>query len=245
MLTSNYEIGFLTILISAFIQGITGFGFALIAVPILSCFILPKEVVPIIVVYGLITNIMMIMKRRESIRVKELSLLIIAGMIGVPFGVYLLKVLPTNSIKLIAGIIIVITAVAMVGGLRIKFKNEQIATGLAGFLSGVLNSSTSMSGPPIVLFYANKNVAKDVFRTSLPAFGIITNITTIALFMASAMINKGVIKYLVSFSPALILGALMGIWLAKLINEKMFRNISLILILTLGAYTILTSLRGV
>ena len=168
MFTSHYVIGFLTILISALIQGITGFGFALIAVPILSLFILPKEVVPIIVVYGLVTNIMTIMKRRESIRVKELSLLIMAGMIGVPFGVYLLKVLPTNSIKLLAGIIIVLTAVAMVGGLRIKFKNEQFATGMAGFLSGLLNGSTSMSGPPIVLFYANKNVTKDVFSDQPP-----------------------------------------------------------------------------
>ncbi|MBC7959794.1 MAG: sulfite exporter TauE/SafE family protein, partial [Vallitaleaceae bacterium] len=176
----------LTIVIAALIQGLTGFGFALVAVPILSSFLLPKEVVPMMVVYSLVMNILMFLQQKRFVQLKELRVLIVFGLIGIPFGVYLLNALSAQTIKLVAALLIIGTSMMMMLGWQWKTKSDFLSSAIAGLLSGILNGSTSMSGPPIVLFLANKKVGKESFRASLPTYGIITNLITLGFFLLSS-----------------------------------------------------------
>ncbi|PKM95654.1 MAG: sulfite exporter TauE/SafE family protein [Firmicutes bacterium HGW-Firmicutes-1] len=231
-------IGLITVFVSALIQGITGFGFALIAVPILSTFLLPKDIVPIVVIYSLLMNILMYIRKRTIVHFSELKTLIIFSSIGIPIGVYLLNLLDATIIKLVAGITIILTALALMVGWEWKGKNLQLTTAIAGLTSGVLNGSTSMSGPPIVLLLLNQKVDKEHFRAYLPAFGIITNVITIIFLMLGRNFNATQLKNMVIFSPALFCGLFIGSIAVRFINEYFFRRFSLILILVTGVYTL-------
>jgi len=236
-LNETIVVGLLTIFIAAIIQGITGFGFALIAVPILSVFLLPKDIIPIVVIYSLIMNIIMYIKKRYHIRFSDLKTLIIFSAIGIPLGVLLLNILDANIIKLVTAIVIILTAFALISGWEWKGKDTQFTTAVVGLTSGILNGSTSMSGPPIVLFLINQKFCKEHFRSYLPAFGIITNLITIIFFLIGKNINATQLEYTIIFSPALFCGLFLGMILVNYINEYLFRRLSLILILITGFYT--------
>jgi uncharacterized membrane protein YfcA len=68
-----FMLGFISILLASLVQGITGFGFALIAVPLLSLFIPElRNITPIIVIYSFLTNIIIVYKTRQYIDLKKI-----------------------------------------------------------------------------------------------------------------------------------------------------------------------------
>lgn len=239
--TFIYLFALIIVGVSALIQGITGFGFALIAVPLMSVFMVPKDIVPMVVVFSLIMNIIMFMKKREPIVFSEFKLILIFGILGIPFGVYLLNILSPDIIRFFAALLIIATSIALMWGWELKSKNENISTAVAGFLSGFLNGSTSMSGPPIVLLLANQKVGKETFRSYLPTYGIVTNLITLGIFMLSGNLNFNLFKTTVLLSPALLVGLWIGMIVIRFINEKFFRKLSLMLILVTGLYALVSA----
>lgn len=236
-------LGFISILLASLIQGITGFGFALIAVPLLSLFIPElRNITPIIVIYSLLTNVIIVYKSRHYIDLKKIIPLIIFGIIATPIGTYILLYVNVSTLKIIIGLIITITAFAMLKNFKIKIKNQGISYGIVGLLSGFLNGSTGLSGPPVVLFLTNQNTDKDVFRANLTFYGIATNIFAIILFIAEGIINTSVINFTILYLPALIIGVFGGIILSAKINETLFKKLTIYLIAFLGLYTAISAI---
>jgi uncharacterized membrane protein YfcA len=226
---------------SSLIQGIAGFGGALISVPLLTLMIAPGVAVPILVIFGTLTGIFIIFKTFRYIKLNEILLLIIMGIVGIPLGVYTLKVIDANILKLIAGIIIFIAALILMTGYKVRMRNKVLSTVIAGFLSGLLNGSLSMSGPPIVLFFSNQGVNKDYFRANITTYGIITNVITIITLAIGGLINFQVIVYSTILTPALIGGVFIGIMISKKVNEKLFRRLTLFLIISVSLVAVITS----
>jgi uncharacterized membrane protein YfcA len=240
-----FMLGFISVLLASLIQGVTGFGFALIAVPLLSLFIPEiRNITPIIVIYSFLTNIIIVYKSRHYIDFKKIMPLIIFGIIATPIGTYVLLYVKVNTLKIIIGSIITITAFAMLKNFKIKIKNQGISYGIVGLLSGLLNGSTGLSGPPVVLFLTNQNTDKDVFRANLTFYGIATNIFAIIVFIVEGIINTSVLNFTIIYLPALILGVFVGIKISTKINENLFRNLTIYLITFLGLYTVISTELG-
>lgn len=238
-----FMLGFISILLASLVQGITGFGFALIAVPLLSLFI-PEliNITPIIVIYSFLTNIIIVYKTRQYIDLKKIIPLIVFGIIATPLGTYILLYVNVNTLKIIVGTVITITALAMQKNYKIKIKNQNVSYGVVGLLSGFLNGSAGLSGPPVVLFLTNQNTDKDVFRANLTFYGIATNIFAIILFISKGIINTSVLNFSAIYLPALIIGVLSGIKISSKINETLFKTLTIYLILFLGLYTVASTI---
>lgn len=236
-------LGFISVLLASSIQGITGFGFALIAVPLLSLFI-PEltNITPIIVIYSFLTNIIIVYKARQDIDFKKIIPLVIFGIIATPIGTYILLYVKVSTLKIIIGLIITITAFAMLKNFTINIRNQVASYGIIGLLSGLLNGCTGLSGPPVVLFLTNQNTDKKVFRANLTFYGIATNIFAIILFIIEGIINYSVLNFTLIYLPALIIGVFVGIRTSSIINETVFRNLTIYLIIALGLYTVISQL---
>ena len=61
----------LIILAASFIQSLTSFGFALIALPLLSLFLPLHQAVPIIVIFSLFVCVLVVIPNRRDINVKQ------------------------------------------------------------------------------------------------------------------------------------------------------------------------------
>lgn len=232
----------IVILIASIIQGTVGFGFALVAVPLLTL-ILPMEVVvPLVVSYCLITNIMIVINARKSVRINRISLMILSGIAGIPIGVYILRSLDSNILMIIIGILICVTSLFMAKGYKVRFKRVNLSYIITGLISGVLNGSLSMSGPPIVLFLSNEGYDKNEFRANLTMYATITNIITIIVFAMNGMYTKDMIEILGGNVVALLIGSLIGVFVASKIKEKYFSKLVLILLTIIGIFTIFKSI---
>ena len=240
MIDTSIIIASLIIAVSATVQGITGFGFSLVAFPLLAILLPVNVITPILVLCSLITNIM-ILRSVQGVTAKGIKMMSLIAILATPFGAYLLKVVSPEILKAAVGIILSGTSLFMLKGYRIKFRRELLAKGITGFFSGLLNGTLSMSGPPIILYLSNQGAAKDNVRGSFSLFALITNIFAIATLIYTNIITMPVFMQFATLIPALIIGVYAGILISKRVNEVQFKQITLYLLLIMGISTIISS----
>ena len=238
----SFILGFLIILFSGMVAGLTGFGYALVSVPLLILFLPPKLVVSIILLLSFGINVFILLDVRKSIDIKRVLPLIISGIVAMPFGVYLLKIMDVMTLKVFIGCVIALFGIAFLSGFRREVKNEKLALIPVGLASGLLNGSIVMCGPPIILFFTNQGVAKHAFRANLVIYFTLLNIATIPVFFLNGLITGEVVKYSLIFLPAVVIGVLTGIKLSHRIKEKLFRKLALIIVTIAGLISIVSGL---
>ncbi len=235
-------VGLLTIFLAGTTLGLTGFGFALVAVPIMIIFLSPKIAVPIILMHATLISLIILFESRKWVDLKRIWPLMVASIAGIPVGTYLLVVLDASILKVFIGAVIVPFAIASLMGFKRQIKNEKLAFAPVGFISGLLSGSMTLAGPPVILLFVNQGMAKHIFRANIIAYFTVSGIVTISAFIFSGVITTEVTKYALWFLPATILGAITGIKLAHKVEEKLFRNIALIIVIVAGLLSIASGL---
>lgn len=233
------------IFVSCLILGITSFGSAMFAVPLLSLLFPLKTLVPLMIIYGGIIEIILLLPLYKDVQLKNMSYLVIAGLLGTPLGTYLLLVIDEGILKIVIGIIVIIFALATYTHHSFNIKNEKLGNIVAGFLSGLLNGSITMSGPPVILFYSNNHLEKQVFRANLAFYFVLLNVVTVPVLFLGGLMTPQVIHYTLVGSPALALGAaavLIGNKVGNRINNALFTKITLILVVMMGLLSIYSGL---
>ena len=227
------------VLMAAMVQGMVGFGFSLIAVPLLSMVLPVQSVVPMVVCYSLINNLMIAGTIGRAAKPGKILPMIVFGIMGIPFGVRLLIYTDGTVLRQIMGVLIVITSLAMIFGFKIAIHRERLALCVAGFTSGFLNGSLSMSGPPIVLFMSNQAMAKDTFRANLAVYASVTNVVTIGTLLINGLIPWHLVSVMAMNAMGLIAGTAIGMTASSRIRETYFRRTVLALMTIIGIMTII------
>lgn len=234
---------FVVILCAGLIQGATSFGFSLFALPILAVFLPLKVIVPMLVIYSIIMNSIILYKIRKHVKIKRILMLIVAAVIATPIGANMLISMDERILQLIVGAIVAISALSFYFGYKIKINNEKIAYIPVGFLSGLLNGSVSLSGPPVILFLTNQGVEKQVFRATLTAYFWILNIMTVVTFIYKGLVSTETLKFTLYLLPALVIGVLIGIKLGNKVKEETFKKLTTVLLVCMGILSIISALR--
>jgi len=100
-----------------------------------------------------------------------------------------------------------------------RFKNMPIV--FAGFLSGILNTSISVGGPPIVIAMTRKGYGKDLFRGALAWFSMFSALFTTAAYVAKNLVPNESLILAIGCTPLLLLGSRWGNnWSIKIHPEK-------------------------
>ena len=121
-------LGMIIILFAGFVQGLTGFGMSMVAIPFLIKLMPLKEIVPIIVVLALLTNFYFLICFRNDIHFKKFWLLVLAGILFLPVGAYSLKYLNPDYLKLCFGIIVTVFTLLLILKKTFPIKHEKLDT---------------------------------------------------------------------------------------------------------------------
>ena len=233
---------FSVIFIAGCVQGMTSFGFSLLSLPILSMIIDIKVTVPMLVIFSLIMNSIILYKIRKHMKLKDIYLLIVVAALATPLGAKLLINVDKEVLQVFVGILVTLSAILLHYGYKINIKNEKLVHIPLGFMSGLLNGSVSLSGPPVILFLTNQGVDKQVFRATLTAFFWILNVITIVTFYFNNLITGEVVQMTSITVPALVAGVLLGVYFGNKVKDQIFKKITTIMIISMGMLSIITAI---
>jgi uncharacterized protein len=170
----------------AFVQSATGFGFALILSPALFAVLDPVEAVAALLVLGLLLNLLVLFEG-EHVDWRTLVPLLVAAVPGLVGGVALLGWLAKSTLQVVVGLAVIATAGWQLRqrGRPARVHPSRASGWAAGFASGVLSTSISVSGPPIVLWLEARGVRPEEFRATLAASFLALNLAGGAVLLAA------------------------------------------------------------
>jgi uncharacterized membrane protein YfcA len=152
----------------AALQSATGFGFSLIAAPLVFATLEPAEAVGLLTLLGTEVNLLTLVgERRRPRPAWRESLLIVAGAIpGAVAGVVILRALDPVALQIAVSVGVVATLITR--RLASGRHTPGWAAPIAGFFSGGLTTSTTTSGPPMLVYLLGRELTPAQLRDTLP-----------------------------------------------------------------------------
>jgi len=232
----------IVILSAAFIKGMTGFGFALLAIPFLS-FIFPMQVlVPAMSLFNLITSLVILFKLQEKIRAYYFIPMFIASLGGIPLGIYALEYVSSDTLRLITGILIILFSIQMLGKVKLAKRFLNLPIVFAGFISGLLGSAISVGGPPLVIAMNRKGYSKERFRGVFAWFSTFSAFFTTAAFLMKGMIEMESVNLALFCLPILFFGSHFGAKFSGKIEPEKFLKIVIGINIITGSFIVISAL---
>lgn len=236
----------LAIFTGCFFATISGFGFALISTPTLTMVLSAREAIIIVPLMTIILRLITMYQVRKQFDPTTLLYITIGWCVGMLPGSYILKLLPLAYLQVFLGTVILVAATLMGKKIYFKITNWKLARIVTGIAAGFFGTSTSVAGPPVVLYFLNAQASKEEMRGNMIwVFGFGNFITTaINIYMgnAKAIADWSIIFYL---TPAVILAAYLGNLAFQKLNQEIFRKMSLAIIYFGGIATLLTGLKNI
>jgi uncharacterized membrane protein YfcA len=231
-------LAFLAVFGAAFLRGFTGFGFALAAVPALSLLFDPMLVVPCTLILATLAGAQVLPKLRPLVHWRAVWLLVGGSLAGTPLGVHLLHAVPANAMRIAIGIVLTLAVAAIWRQPRILHSQARGFALGAGFLSGLLNGSTGMGGPPVVLYFLNSVESVPVARASLIMYFFLSSLGTLSYGAATGLVGRHVLLLSLLFLPALYLGNWLGDRQFDQSSAPAYRRVALAVLLALAILTV-------
>lgn len=237
MTTVQLVVVAVAIFAAAFTQVIAGFGFALLAMPIMTLAVPVEQAVVVSTLLGMVSTSWMGWHLRADMDRPLVKRLTLAAFVGMPLGLWILNVVSDRALRLALGVSVLIATALLVRRINLAHVGPRLDV-ILGFVSGVLNTSLSTNGPPLVFDLQARQLKPNQFRATIVAVFAFSNVVALALFIAGGKITgDGVHASLVAF-PAWVLGQGLGWPIRRHVEGERFRVMVLILLFIAGTTAI-------
>src|SRR6266700_3614494 len=220
----------------AFVAGLSGFAFGLVAASLWLYVLTPLQSASLIVGFGLLVQGYSVWKLRAAIDWRRLWPFMIGAVAGVPVGVSLLTWADPKSVRIAIGAILI--AYSLYAFLRPQLKIATVVPPAAdmavGFVNGLLGGLTGLAGIIITIWCNLRGLPKDLQRATFQPVAVVV-FAMAALFLgAKGSLTLETAKLFALGLPFLFAGTWLGLKLFGRINEATFRKIVLALLFVSG-----------
>lgn len=227
----------------ALINALSGFGFALMSVPLMTVAVGPKEAVVLSSIMGLVSNSTVLWHSRGDVDRPVATRLLAGSLLGMPLGVVALTRLPERPLEVMIAVAVLTAVVLLASGVRLTSAGP-LTDAAAGFLSGTFNTSIGIGGPPVVMLLAGRGLPKAVFRSTAVTVFAIAGAVALALFGLAGRFDRQVLVTAVVALPALPLGLVVGDRVHHRVPEERFGHLVLGLLAVTALVTLFNALGG-
>jgi uncharacterized membrane protein YfcA len=216
--------------VSGTARGFSGFGSALIFMPLASSIAAPQLVAALLLIIDFVAALPLLPNAWKQADRKATAVMAAGALIGVPIGTYLLTRLePVTTRWIISGFVAALL-VLLLSGWRYRGKEHAAISvgvgGLAGFCSGLAQTG----GPPIVGYWLGRPIPSVIARANILLFFGASDFFSAVAYAAGGLINADAIKFALVVGPIYAIGVWFGASLFGRASETLFRAICYALI---------------
>lgn len=212
--------------VAALVQGISGFGFALVVAPIAAALFGPKSAVTLVTMLGVVIPVGMAWNLRTHLDRALASRLAATSLLGLPIGLVALILLPASALKVLIATGVIASALFL--WRRPTFGHPGAVLDVtAGIVAGALATSTGTNGPPLVLALQARQLAPDAFRATYAVISVTTNVVVTIVLLASGQFRTSTIRPALWSLPLLLVCWEVGARVRDRIPAHQFRSMVL------------------
>lgn len=224
----------LIFLFAGVVQGLTGFGAGLLAIPLLCLIMEVKLAVGLCILSGLIITTAMACDLRRFLDRRKILPLLIGSLPGIFLGTRLLEVVDPTLIKVMLGVFLI-----AISCFNLVFKsraiNPPVVWGyLAGFLTGVINAAVAAGGPPAIIYTTLHDWKKEEMKATLTGFFMLNGYLTAAVHAVNGLIDRTTLGYFAVTLPFVLAGTTLGSRVTDRINRRRYLQLVYGVLMALG-----------
>lgn len=220
-------------------QAVTGFGSALVAVPLLALVVDPVAAVVGMTTLSTVMTAMAAVRERDHVVGALVWRFSLTGLLGLPLGLLVLTALSPRHLTLLVAMVLGVLVVLLAAGVRVPA--GPVAQGIAGVAGGALLTSTGMNGPPLVVTLQAMGLPPRPFRATLQGIFVVQDVMAVVGFAIVGSIDRVALL----LAAAGVLGIPLGWWLGDRVFHAMsaetFRRVVLV---GLGATTLVALVKA-
>ena len=217
-------------LISGIARGFSGFGSALIFMPLASSIAAPRLVAALLLIIDFIGATPLIPNAWKQADRKATAIMALGALVGVPIGTWLLTRLEPVTTRWIISAFVLALLLLLLSGWRYRGKDHAaISIGIGG-LSGFCSGLAQTGGPPIVGYWLGRPIASVIQRANILLFFAASDFFSLVSYALSGLITMDAIRFSIIVGPVYGIGVWLGASLFGRASESVFRSICYALI---------------
>lgn len=238
-------------LVAGFVHTATGFGSALVGMPLLALALSVPVAAPLMALLSQIVNVVVLYQNWHGLHFREAIRLILASLPGIWLGLLLLQYGNEKLITAALGVLLLaygLYSLLMERWLRNRLGEAPaakvsgpsepwgwaVASAAAGLLAGILGGAYNANGPPLIIYGTVRRWPKEQFKSVLQAFFLINGVLIVAGHAKAGLITGPVLMYCLYGLPAIVTGMYLGWLVDRRLDAGRFRVVVLWLIVVFG-----------
>lgn len=216
--------------VSGTARGFSGFGSALIFMPLASSIAGPRLVAALLLIIDFIAAAPLVPNAWKQADRKATAVIVLGALVGVPVGTYFLSRLEPVTTRWIISAFVFALLLLLLSGWRYRGKDHPaISVGIGG-LSGFCSGLAQTGGPPIVGYWLGRPIASTIARANILLFFAASDFFSVVSYAVTGLITMDAIKLSCVVGPVYGIGVWFGASLFGRASEKIFRAICYALI---------------
>ena len=229
------------VLIAGVVRGFSGFGGALIFIPMASALLGPRLGVPVFYLVDFFTATPNGLKLIRRANMGAVMPMLIGSWIATPFGAWILANVDPVALRWGTGIMVLAMLGVLVSGWRYQAEPMPVVSFGVGIIAGVLGAAAGVSGPAIIAYWLGSRSPAAVVRANIMVFYAVAALGTDAAYYLRGLFTLETLIYAALAAPLYALGLWLGSRVFRGANDKQYRTAAFVLI----AISVLLSLPAV
>jgi uncharacterized membrane protein YfcA len=197
---------------AAFVTGVAGFAFGMVAAAIWMHALLPAQTTVLIAAYALLVQGYAVWKLRKAIAPMRLWPFIIGSAIGVPAGLAVLRWVPAVQLRLGVGLLLI--SFSIYNLLRPKIPSlvwaGRMSDGYVGVLNGAHGAATGLGGILPTIWSGMRGWTRDEQRAVFQPTAVFTFLICLLALGGTGIVTRDMLQLFAIGLPALLFGTLLG-----------------------------------
>lgn len=209
--------------VAGIVRGFTGFGTALVFVPVAGIFLAPQVVVGVITLTGIASTSALLPRAWGQADRAEVAVLALAALVTVPAGLWLMERLDPVTIRWIVAVVAALTLGALVAGWRFSGIVSRPVLIAIGGVAGMIGGLTGLTGPVVILFYLAGQSAAQSVRANTILFLAALDVVVVANLLLRGAVDVRVFLLALTLALPYLITSLIGQSLFDPRHERLYR----------------------
>jgi uncharacterized membrane protein YfcA len=238
-MSASWLLGAAVVAIACFVQGLAGFGIGLVAMAFLPFLMSPVTAVVLMTLYAAIFTLVIFVPLRRDVTPGPVIDLLVAMLVGLPVGVWVLATLPVSLLNRLIGAVLVVLTLLEVFGLYPRHLEGRGWRLGAGVISGLLGGAVGTPGPPVVAYAQTQSWSARTQKANLQAFLVVNQAATLVGYWWAGLLTAEVWRVSALFALPAVAGLAVGMLLFGRIPERVFRRVVFAVLFVSGVVLLL------
>lgn len=216
--------------VAGIVRGFSGFGGALIFIPLASIVLGPRMTVPVFFLVDFCTAMPYGLKSMPRASMPQVMPMVVGSWIATPFGAWVLSNMDPLALRWGTNILVLAMLAVLISGWRYHAEPKPPVSFGVGLIGGVLGAAAGVSGPAIIAYWLGSRSPAVTVRANIMVFYALAALGTDAAYYLRGMFGLEVVTYAALAVPLYGGGLLLGARVFRGSSDKQYRQAALALI---------------